>query len=154
MQNLNIPHTLLKTIEVENKVKVFDAFRNKYVAFTPEEYVRQQLLHFLVSQFEYPHNLIAVEKSLLVNQQVRRYDAVIYSRQNKPLMVIECKAPKVKLDSTVFDQIISYNQCLELEYLLISNGMQHYCVHYTRNEVCKWNFLDKIPLYSELANYM
>lgn len=152
MQNLNIPHTQLKTIEVDNKIKVFDTFRNKYVILTPEEWVRQQVLHFLVSRFGYPHNLIAVEKSLLVNQQFRRYDAVVYSKQNKALMIIECKAPKVKLDSAAFDQIISYNQCLELEYLLITNGMQHYCVHYTRNETCKWNFLDNIPKYSDLSD--
>lgn len=150
MFELNLPLTQLRTKEEDSKLRVFDVFRNKFVLLTPEEWVRQQLLHFLINNYDYPQNLIAVEKSIVVNKQLRRYDAVIYSKANEPIMIIECKAPTVKLTSSVFDQIISYNQCLDVEYLLITNGMNHYCIHYTRAMARIWNFMEEIPNYNAL----
>lgn len=150
MFELNLPLTQLRTKEENSKLRVFDIFRNKFVLLTPEEWVRQQLLHFLINNYDYPQNLIAVEKSIMVNKQLRRYDAVIYSKANEPIMIIECKAPTVKLTSSVFDQIISYNQCLDVEYLLITNGMNHYCIHYTSEMARVWNFMEEIPNYNAL----
>lgn len=147
MPQLNLPLATLKIRKSENQQQVFDVFRNTFINLTPEEWVRQQLLHYLVDKLQYPQNLISVEKSIDVNGQLRRYDAVIYSRITKPIMVIECKAPNIKLTQDVFDQIHAYNQSLKVDFLLISNGMQHYCI---KMDESSWNFMDKIPKYSQL----
>jgi hypothetical protein len=148
MQALNLPPAQLNVRNLGQHAEVFDVFRNKYVKLTPEEWVRQHVLHYLVNNCGYPKALIAIEKNIDVNGQLRRYDAVIFSRNVVPVMVVECKAPNVTLGQQVLDQIFAYNQNLNVEYLLVSNGMQHYCV---KLKDTTWNFLDNIPNYPEIT---
>ncbi len=148
MRELNLPEANL-TIREHSRIEVFDIFRNKYVACTPEEWVRQHLLHFLVNHRHYPQSLIAVEKSLDINGLQRRFDAVVHNRNLQPLMIVECKAPEVILSQQVFDQIMAYNYDMQLKYILISNGIQHICMHKQTN---RFVYLNDIPVYDELIN--
>lgn len=148
MNKLNLPEANLRIQKTDGKTKVFDIFRNKFIILTPEEWVRQHFLHFLINNLNYPQNLIAVEKSIMVNGQYRRYDAVVYSRELVPAVVIEFKAPDITIDESVFDQIASYNASLNVNLLIISNGVQHYCVRYDTASERKWTFLEKIPDFS------
>lgn len=109
--------------KVENKILIFDEFRKKWVVCTPEEWVRQNLLRFLVKEYGYPISMISVEKGLKIAGRDYRFDALVYSREYKPLLIIECKAPEVRLGQEVFDQIWNYNYQIEAPYFLITNGL-------------------------------
>jgi hypothetical protein len=119
------------------------------VVLTPEEWVRQHLLVYLVEEKHYPESLITVEASLTVAKRAKRTDAVVYSRQGLPLMIIECKAPSVKISEQVFDQAVRYNMTLEVRYLLVTNGFHHFCcqLNYTHPS---YSFLETIPSYEDL----
>ncbi len=148
---LNIPEYPLRTRQkAEGKTEVFDEFRKKFIALTPEEWVRQQFLHFLVNEKGVPSGLIAVEKGIKLNRMQKRFDAVVYSNDGNPLMLLEFKAPEVKPDQHVFDQIAAYNIKLKVDYLLVSNGLQHYCCKIDRR-LNRFDFLEKIPDYRELS---
>lgn len=148
---LNLPETELKTrVNAENKIEVFDVFRKKYVALTPEELVRQNFLHFLISQNGYPASLIGVEKGLDVNKMKKRFDAVVFSKFGVPVMLLEFKSPNVALSQKTFDQVSVYNLKMRVRYLLISNGLKHYCCQMDY-EAGAYYFLKEIPLYNELV---
>ncbi len=102
---------------------VFDPIRKAWFVLSPEEWVRQHLIHYLVEIKKFPASLISVEKQVLLNQQSKRYDIVVYRNLN-PLLVVECKAPFVGLDNAVADQALRYNLVLKADYLMISNGVQ------------------------------
>ena len=106
----------------EDSVKIFDIVRGKYVVLTPEEWVRQHLLRFLLEDRAYPKGLVAVEKSLKVGLLDKRFDLLVYDRDHRPILLAECKAPGVPLDQAVFDQASRYNRSLQVPYLLITNG--------------------------------
>ena len=147
---LNLPDIELKTRKTESgKIEVFDNFRKKYIVLTPEEWVRQHFLNFLVNHKGYPASLIAVEKGLKVNQMQKRFDAVVYDNTRKPLVLIEFKSPKVKLDQKTFDQVSRYNLTKKVNYLMISNGINHYCCRMDY-EKKTYFFLKETPLYTEL----
>jgi type I site-specific restriction endonuclease len=147
---LNLPVFDIKTRKTRaGKTEVFDAIRKKYVALTPEEWVRQHFLHFLVSQKGYPPSLIAVEKGLKVNQMQKRFDAVVFDKRGNPLVLIEFKSPKVELDQKTFDQVSMYNLKMKVNYLVISNGLKHYCCRMDY-EKDAYYFLKEIPSYNEL----
>ncbi|HOE04636.1 MAG TPA: type I restriction enzyme HsdR N-terminal domain-containing protein [Bacteroidales bacterium] len=150
MQPLNLPPVELMLRNNNQRVEVFDIFRKRYVTCTPEEWVRQHLLHFLIQHRRYPEALIAVEKSLNINGLHRRFDAVVFNREAQPILVVECKAPAVNLTQPVFDQICAYNSKLNVEYLLISNGLQHVCLK--KNHAGNFGFLHDIPEYSVITN--
>lgn len=150
MQTLNLPLAQLRLRQLNDKPEVFDIFRNKFVACTPEEWVRQNLLHFLIHQRNFPQALIAVEKSLNINGLNRRFDAVVFGRNMKPLLIIECKAPSVSLNQSVFDQICAYNSSISVDYLLISNGLQHICLK--RQQAGNFDFLHDIPEYERIID--
>lgn len=107
-----------------DSVKIFDIIRGRYVSLTPEEWVRQHLLHFLLVDRSYPKGLIAVEKSLKVGTLDKRFDILVYNREHHPILLAECKAPEIPLDQLVFDQAARYNRTLQVPYLLITNGLE------------------------------
>lgn len=147
---LNLPAFEIKTRKnTAGKTEIFDFIRKKYVALTPEEWVRQHFLQFLVNNKEFPYSLIAVEKGLKLNQMQKRFDAVVYDNKRMPLVLIEFKSPKVALDQNTFDQISRYNLIMKVNYLIISNGLKHYCCRMDY-EKKRYYFLKEIPSFNEL----
>lgn len=131
--------------------KVFDIVRRKYVALSPEEWVRQHLLHFLVFEKAVPKSLIGIEKKLLVNNLFKRTDLVVYDRNAKPLLVAECKAPGVKITQRTFDQAARYNLSLDAKFFVLTNGMNIYCCTID-HEAQSYHFLEEIPVYKVLSD--
>ena len=126
MQQLNLPSFSLNIKSKENKQYIFDIIRKKDVVLTPEEWVRQHILHYLIDVKGYPKSIIAVEKQLTINTLKRRFDILIFNKKGLPDVIIECKAPKVKITQATFDQIARYNLKLNANYLMISNGLEHF----------------------------
>ncbi len=129
------------------KEQIFCEWRHRWVRLTPEEWVRQQLLHRLVEQLNYPASLIAVETAIRVGEAAKRCDAVVYDRQMNPLVLIECKAETVALTQKTLDQAITYNRKLQVPYLLLHNGPQTIFVQQKGEEL---NYITAIPSFSEL----
>jgi hypothetical protein len=148
MLSLNLPHYEFTNIE-GNPEKIFDFIRKKYVTLTPEEWVRQNFLKYLVVEKKYPQSLILIEKTLQVHQMKKRCDAVVYNNSGNPLMIIEFKKPEVSISQAVFDQIARYNIPMKVKYLVVSNGLQHYCstIDFDKN---KFEFIAAIPDYNLL----
>ena len=121
----------MRTRVYNNKEQIFCEWRHRWVRLTPEEWVRQQLLHRLVEQLGYPASLIAVEQAIQVGEAKKRCDAVVYDRQMTPMMVVECKAETVPLTQKTLDQAITYNRKLNVPYLMLHNGVQTICIHGT-----------------------
>lgn len=144
---LNLPKYDTKIIEADGKASIFDILRRNYVALTPEEWVRQHFVHYLIEYKKYPAALMANEVGLEMNGMKRRCDTVIYDHRLNPRMIIEYKAPTVKIDRSVFAQIARYNLVLRVDYLVISNGIRHYCckMDYENNSHI---FLNEIPDYN------
>lgn len=148
MQKLNFPTYSFRFKNNENKVSIFDAIRKKFVVLQPEEWVRQHCLQFLIEEKKYPKSLINVEKELTVNDLRKRYDIVVYNPNGQIHLVVECKAPKINIDQTVFDQIARYNLELNATYLMVTNGINHYfCQMDFENE--RYVFLRDIPEYQK-----
>ncbi len=148
MQKLNFPTYSFRFKNNENKVSIFDAIRKKFVVLQPEEWVRQHCLQFLIEEKKYPKSLINVEKELTVNDLRKRYDIVVYNPNGQIHLVVECKAPKINIDQTVFDQIARYNLELNATYLMVTNGINHYyCQMDFENE--RYVFLRGIPEYQK-----
>ncbi len=146
MYTLNLPTFNYQLKSNENKKLIFDVFRKKYVVLTPEEWVRQHFTHFLVNEKKYPLSLIAIEKQLMINNLKKRTDIVVFNRNGIPKIIVECKAPTVKITQETFDQIARYNAKLNAQFLVITNGLQHYyCQLDTKNET--YIFLPDIPSY-------
>jgi len=150
MQKLNLPTYHLKTREVNDKLEVFDIIRKKYVLLTPEEWVRQQFVNFLINEKNYPASLIAIEKGIKVLKMSKRFDAVVSDQKGYPVALIEFKSPEVNISQKVFEQIATYNMRLKVSHLIVSNGIKHYCckVDYKKK---KFTFLDDIPVYNDLT---
>ncbi|MEI6851628.1 MAG: type I restriction enzyme HsdR N-terminal domain-containing protein [Bacteroidota bacterium] len=148
MLTLNLP-VYEFTISHGIPAKIFDFIRKRYVALTPEEWVRQNFLKFLVTEKKYPQSLILVEQTLQVHQMKKRCDAVIYDNSARPLMIIEFKKPEVAISQAVFDQIARYNIPLKVKYLMVSNGLQHFC-SYIDFDNNTYHFLEDIPQYTSL----
>lgn len=146
---LNLPKTQLKIMRDNGKMSVWDILRRKYVALTPEEWVRQHFVHYLVEHKGYPAAMLANEVSITLNTTTKRCDTVLYDHQVKPRMIIEYKAPTVALSQRVFDQISRYNIVMHVDYLIVSNGLQHYCCRMDY-EHRTYQFLTSIPDYNTL----
>jgi type I site-specific restriction endonuclease len=144
MQELNLPKYSFKFKETDEKIYIFDAFRKKYVQLTPEEWVRQNFLQYLVVEKKYPLSLIAVEAGLKYNQMQKRADVLVYDKQGHPFLLVECKAPEVKISQDTFDQVARYNMIFKVSYLIVTNGMDHFCckMDYSDNS---YRFLEEIP---------
>ncbi|WBX70544.1 type I restriction enzyme HsdR N-terminal domain-containing protein [Tenacibaculum retecalamus] len=146
MQKLNLPNYTFKLKSNENKTLIFDKWRKKYLVLTPEEWVRQHFVQFLIDEKKYPVSLIALEKQLTINNLKKRTDIVIFSSDGTPNIIVECKAPKIKIAQDTFDQIARYNLKLDANYLIVTNGLQHYfCKLDKENET--YIFLEDIPDY-------
>jgi len=143
---LNLPQAKFKIKSKENKQHIFDIIRKKDVVLTPEEWVRQHILHFLIDVKGYPKSIIAVEKQLIINTLKRRFDILIFNTKGLPEIIIECKAPKVKITQETFNQIARYNSNLNANYLMVSNGLEHYfCKMDIKNK--QYIFLKDLPEY-------
>ena len=149
MTRLNLPPFEIKLRGTKARPQIFDILRKKYIALTPEEWVRQHFVHFLVEHKGYPAALMANEIQLKVGEKTLRADSVLYSRDLKPRMIIEYKAPHISITQKVFDQISIYNMLLHVDYLVVSNGLQHYICKMDYNDK-KYLFLEDIPDYEEL----
>jgi len=146
MISLNLPSFDIKIRREGNRAVVLDPLRRRWVALTPEEWVRQHFVNLLVSEKHYPATLVANEVQLSVGEKVMRADTVVYDRTRHPRMIVEYKAPTVAITQKVFDQISVYNLLLRVDYLAVSNGRQHYvCRMDYDNE--KYSFLEDLPDY-------
>ena len=146
MQQLNFPSFSFRFKNSENKVSIFDAIRKKFIILTPEEWVRQHVIQFLMIEKNYPKSLLNVEKVLQVNGLRKRYDIVVYNSDGTIHILIECKAPEVTISQSTFDQIAQYNMTLQSNYLMVTNGLNHYfCQMDNENE--KYQFLTELPNY-------
>lgn len=128
---------------------ILDPLRKKYVRLTPEEWVRQNFVQYLVNEGKYPPGLIGIEVMFRLNKLKKRVDILIHNRQGEPVMIVECKEPEVKINDKVFDQIVIYNMGLKVPYIVVTNGLDHYAckMNYTEN---KYDYLLVIPLYEDL----
>lgn len=134
LPKLNFPETKFRFKESKNGSKqIFDCIRKKFVDLTPEEWVRQHLVHYLINYKNVPVSLISVEKQLLLNNTKRRTDIVIFNSLLKPLLIVECKAPNISLNQTTINQALGYNIILNVPYILLSNGLSHICFNYLNN---------------------
>jgi hypothetical protein len=149
LKQLNLPEFSFRIIGEDIRKEIFDPIRKKYVRMTPEEWVRQNFVQYLIHQGKYPAGLIGIEVMFKLNTLSRRVDILVHNRSGFPMMIVECKSPDVSIDDKVFDQIVCYNMKFKLPYLIVTNGMDHYA--------CKINisngtyeFLNVIPLYEDI----
>ncbi|WP_424493966.1 type I restriction enzyme HsdR N-terminal domain-containing protein [Salinimicrobium sp. GXAS 041] len=147
MLSLNFPKYSFRFKNSENKVAVFDVLRKKFVLLTPEEWVRQHVVHFLLKEKSIPQSLLNVEKQLKVHQMVKRYDVVVFNTDGSIWMIVECKAASVPITQSTFDQIARYNLALKAEYLMVTNGLEHYFCQLDYEKE-KYHFLQDIPAWS------
>lgn len=148
MLELNLPPYSPK-IKKTDKLYIWDQIRTKYVALTPEEWVRQHFINYLITEKQYPASLIANETQISLNKQRKRCDSVVYDNKLNPLVIVEYKSPDVKITQEVFDQIARYNIVLKVKYLIVSNGLEHYCCSIDYENL-SFEYLPDIPLYSTL----
>jgi len=141
MQKLNFPLFDFKLRNLNYRQEIYDPVRHKFVSLTPEEWVRQHLIAYLIQVKGYPESMIGVEKQLLLNKQPKRFDLVVFSRNAQPFLLAECKAPEVDISEKAFDQAARYNMLLQAEYFLITNGMDHY--------PCRLDYLNKQYIFIE-----
>lgn len=146
---LNLPSFDIKLQGTREHPRILDVLRRRYVALTPEEWVRQSFIHYLIEHLGYPQTLLANEVPLRVGDKQLRADSVLYDRHLQPKMIIEYKAPTIPITQRVFEQIAAYNILLHVDYLIVSNGLNHYCckVNYNSKECL---YLDYIPRYEEI----
>jgi hypothetical protein len=149
MTELNLPATELNIREENGKAYVFDRLRKQFVRLTPEEFVRQSFVSYLITHKNYPQSRLANEIGIELGNVRKRCDTVLYDEYLQPLMIVEYKAPSVLIDQNTFDQITRYNMRLNVPWLIVSNGVRHYCCHidYETMDCC---FLKDIPKYEEL----
>ena len=149
MFRLNLPQYEIKIGEKDGKHTIFDFLRRKYVALTPEEWVRQHFTHYLTEYKGYPQGLMGNEVELHVGEKRLRCDTILYNKQGQPQMIIEYKAPTIQIQQKTFDQISVYNLLLHVDYLIVSNGLEHYCCKMDYDNQ-KYLFLKDIPDYQNL----
>lgn len=151
MLELNLPPCDLKISEEGDRITVLDRIRSKYVAFTPEENVRLHFVNYLTNYLHYPSTQIMNEVTLNLNGLTRRCDTVIFGSRQQPLVIAEYKSPKIAIGKAVFEQVVRYNIVLRVKYLIVSNGLKHYCTE-VDYDTGKFNFLTEIPDYDDIKN--
>ena len=146
MPHLNLPKVALKTKSVEGTIQVFDVIRKKYFVLTPEEWVRQHFIHYLNNEKNYPMGLMGVEKMVKYNTLKTRADIILYTTEGKAKIIVECKAANVKITQDTFNQIAKYNFKLKVQFLVVTNGLQHFCckMDYEKNT---HRFLKEVPAF-------
>lgn len=148
MEKLNLPEYAFRIKSEDGKKLIFDPIRKKFVVLTPEEWVRQNFIQYLIHEKKYPQSLMAVEKQIMVSGKQRRFDLLIYLKNGQPLLIAEFKAPNVKISQDAFDQVVRYNMALRVERVVVSNGLTHFAceIDYPNNS---YAFLHGIPEYCE-----
>ncbi len=148
MQALNLPEYPFKIKQEGDRIQIFDPFRKKYIVLSPEEWVRQHFLQFLVQERKFPVSLISIEAGLKYNQLSKRADILVHDTLGKPYLMVECKAPSVKITQDAFDQVARYNMVFKVKYLVVSNGLNHFCcmMDYTANS---YSYLKEIPFFEQ-----
>ena len=151
MQSLNLPAYEVKLSNRNGQPAIYDFLRHCYLRLTPEEWVRQHFVHYLIEHKGYPAALMANEMGLSIGNKKLRADSVLYNRHLQPRMIMEYKAPTVEITQKVFEQIAAYNLLLHVDYLVVSNGLQHYCcrIDYDKRT---YDFLHDIPTYESIAD--
>lgn len=151
MQQLNLPEYSFRIVKDDRRLMIFDAVRRKYVVLTPEEWVRQNFVRYLIEAGNYPPGLIGIEVMSPYNNLRKRVDVLVHDRRGIPVMIVECKAPDVPVDEKVFDQIVCYNMGFKVKCLVVTNGLYHYaCKIDMENK--QYAFLMNIPTYEDLLN--
>lgn len=149
MHKLNLPPCQFQFQNKNERVEIFDVVRKKYVVLTPEEWVRQHFLHYLIHQKGFPPSLMQLEKALNYNQLDKRSDIVVYGKNAQALLMVECKSPQVGITQDTFDQIARYNFSMKVKYLIVTNGLNHFCCKMDY-DIASYSFIEQIPLYKEL----
>ncbi|MFB6273670.1 MAG: type I restriction enzyme HsdR N-terminal domain-containing protein [Salinibacter sp.] len=151
METLNLPTYEFRTGERNGKRIIYDPRRDQYVRLTPEEWVRQHFVQYLIQELDVPSGLVAIEASFQYHDQPRRADVIVHDRQGTPLLLVECKAPQVSIGQDAFDQCARYNIVLEAPYLVVTNGQIHYaCAIDFEHQ--RYTFLDDLPPYDQLLS--
>ncbi len=149
MWQLNLPTYYFRIKKQNEKLLIFDSQRKKYVALTPEEWVRQNFIRFLIVEKGYPAAYLAVEKQLDMNGMKKRCDAILYNEYALPILIIELKAPNIPISQATFDQVAVYNAKLKVNFFMISNGIEHYCCR-VNTENAFYEYFSEIPHYQAL----
>jgi len=149
MLQLNLPEYNFRIKKQDNKLLIFDSQRKRYVTLTPEEWVRQHFVRFLIETKGYPAALLAIEKQLNMNGMKKRCDAILYDHNANPVLIIELKAPNVPISQATFDQVAVYNAKLQVNFFMISNGIEHFCCK-VNPETARYEYFPEIPHYNQL----
>ena len=147
LTELNLPQYQFRIESTKAGITIWDEFRKKHIVCTPEEWVRQNFLKFLVEEKGFPPGLIALEKSIKVNKRTKRFDALVHDQVGKPILLIEFKAPEIEITEKTFHQIAAYNSQLKVKYLIMSNGLQHFACQVDENGI---QFFENTPNYTDL----
>lgn len=144
LAQLNFPDFDKKIEKNGDKFFIYDEIRKKNIMLTPEEWVRQHIIHFLINHHNYSKNYIKVEKQIKVNDRLKRFDVLVYNKEGSPFLLIECKAPTVKISQATFSQIATYNMNLKVPYLIVTNGLNHFIckIDFEKNS---FEYLKEIP---------
>lgn len=148
LQPLNLPPYPFKISDKDGVLSLFDEFRKKHIIITPEEWVRQHFVQYLVNQKKYPKILIKLEGGLRLNGMAKRSDIVVFNTAGQKILMVECKAPSVGIDQKVFDQVARYNMAHKIELLVVTNGLQHYFCRINFEDK-SYKFIEELPEYSE-----
>jgi len=149
MRDLNFPKYEFRYKEMDNQQYIFDIIRKKFVVVTPEEIVRQHLVHFLIEDRQFPKALINLEKVIRFNKMIRRFDLMVYDAEVQPLLIAECKAPNIPITQETFEQVATYNLVLQAPYVFVTNGLQHFCCNIDLKKR-QFKYIADIPEYAAL----
>ena len=149
MDRLNLPDFDIKLKKEGSNTLVFDQIRKKYVVLTPEEWVRQHFVDYLINHLKYPRALINVEQGLRYNNLLKRSDILVYSREGEPVVLIECKAASSSLNQKVVEQVVTYNRTIGARYLIVTNGLDSACLVINKKRA-SIDYLPQIPAYDQL----
>ncbi len=144
MLQINFPHHNFRIKKEKNKHHIFDEVRRRWVTLTPEEWVRQNFLQYLMQVKKYPSSLISVEKIIKVGELIKRYDIVVYNKNN-PWMIVECKESNTTIDTQVIEQVMRYNMALAINYFVVTNGTENFCYEISGNA---FKELDDLPQFA------
>lgn len=144
MISIRYPEPAFRIKNEGGKDFIFDSFRKKWMVLTPEEWVRQNFLQYLVQELKYPESLIAVEKEFRFGEMNRRFDILVYNKDHQPWLMVECKAPEILLDQSVLEQVLRYNISIPVAYLVITNGHNGFAWH---KEGAGLHSMDSMPVF-------
>jgi len=150
MLQLNLPQYSFRIKKQNEKLVIFDSQRKRYVALTPEEWVRQNFIRFLIEEKGYPAAYLAIEKQLNMNGMKKRCDAILYNEHAQPFLIIELKAPNITITQATFDQVAVYNAKLKVDFFIISNGIEHFCCK-VNLETARYEFFPEIPDFNQIV---